>query len=153
MNPRLFVLAPVAMIAAASSWPVYSQAKPDVLVRQRQAAMVLQGKYFYPIRAMAQGKAPYDAKTVARNVGFLDALSRMPWDGFTPATKGIESRSTPAVFTDAAKFKEAQDQFMAESSKLTEMVRKGGDEAGTRQQILAVDNSCNSCHDSFRERR
>ena len=152
MNPRVFVLAPVAMIAAVASCPVYSQAKPDVLVRQRQAAMVLQGKYFYPIRAMAQGKAPYDAKIVARNVGFLDALSRMPWDGFTPATKGVDSRATPAVFTDASKFKEAQDQFMAESAKLAELVRKG-DEAATRQQILAVDNSCNNCHDAFRERR
>ena len=152
MNSKVFLLAPLAMIAAVSSCPVYSQAKPDVLVRQRQAAMVLQGKYFYPIRAMAQGKAPYDAKIVARNVGYLDALSRMPWDGFTPATKGVESRSTPAVFTDTAKFKEAQDQFMAESAKLTELVRKG-DEAATRQQILAVDNSCNNCHDAFRERR
>ena len=141
-----------AGLATVWSMPASSQVRPEQQVRQRQAGMILQGKYFYPIRNQAQGKIPYDPKIVARNVTYLDQLARMPWDGFTPATKGVESRATPAVLTDASKFKEAQDQFMAESAKLAELVRKG-DEAATRQQILAVDNSCNNCHDAFRERR
>ena len=44
-----------------------AQAKPETLVKQRQAVMTLHGKYFYPIRAMAQGKVPYDGAIVARN--------------------------------------------------------------------------------------
>ena len=133
--------------------PASSQVKPDVLVKQRQAAMILQGKYFYGhLRPTAQGKIPYDAAVVARNVGYLDALSRMPWDGFTPATKDIKSRAAPALFNDAAKFKEAQDRFMAEVTKLTEVTRKG-DEASIKAQILAVNKSCGSCHDNFREKK
>src|SRR5690242_2503122 len=67
-----------------------SQVKPQTLVKQRQSAMALQGKYFYPIRGMAQGRAPYDANIVTRNVGFLDALSKMPWDGFAASTKEVK---------------------------------------------------------------
>jgi cytochrome c556 len=138
-------------ITCASS--AFSQARPDVLVKQRQGAMALQGKYFYPIRNMAQGKIPYNAQVVARNIVYLDSLARMPWDGFTPATKELKSGATPAVFSDTAKFKESADAYMAEMTKLAEMSRKGADEASIKAQILAVDKSCNTCHDTFRERQ
>lgn len=112
----------------------------------------MQNKYFIPIRNMAQGKVPYDANVVSRNVGFLDSLSKMPWDGFTPATQNLKSGATPAVFADTAKFKETQDRYMAEVTRLVETNRKG-DEAATKQQIMAVDKACNTCHDTFRERQ
>jgi cytochrome c556 len=153
MNHRLGPIAFALTLGAVCSFPAHAQVKPETLVRQRQAAMTLQGKYFYPIRNMAQGKVPYDASVVMRNVGYLDALSRMPWDGFPASTKDVKSGSTPAVFTDTAKFKEAQDRFQAEFTKLSDLVKKGGDEPAIRQQIIAVDKSCNSCHDNFRERQ
>jgi len=55
-----------------------AQVKPEILVKQRQAAMTLQGKYFGQIGPMAQGAVQYDANIVARNAGFLAALSRCP---------------------------------------------------------------------------
>ncbi|HYC45530.1 MAG TPA: cytochrome c [Burkholderiales bacterium] len=152
MSYRLLSATGALAVSAFVALPAYSQVKPDTQVRQRQAAMILQGKYFYPIRNMAQGKMPYDAKIVARNVTYLDSLAQMPWDGFTPATKDIKSRSTPAVFSEPAKFKEAADRFMAEAAKLTDIARKG-DEAAIRSQILAVDKTCNSCHENYRERQ
>lgn len=129
-----------------------AQAKPETLVKQRQAVMVLHGKYFYSIRPMAQGKIPYNAATVTRNIEFIYALSKMPWDGFNPNTKDIKTAATPTVYTDAAKFKELSDQYMAETTKLAALA-KGGDEAAIKAQILAVDKSCNSCHTDFRERQ
>jgi cytochrome c556 len=141
------------VLGAACALPAWSQVKPDVLVKQRQSAMVLQGKYFYGhLRPTAQGKMPYDAGTVARNVGFLEALSKMPWDCFAPSTKDVKSAATPAVFGEPAKFKDAQDRFNAEVTKLAEITRKG-DEAAVKAQILAVDKTCGGCHDTFRERR
>jgi cytochrome c556 len=153
MNHRLAPIALALMLGAVCSFPAHAQVKPETLVKQRQSAMTLQGKYFYPIRNMAQGKVPYDASVVMRNVGYLDALSRMPWDGFPASTKDAKSGATPAVFTDTAKFKESQDRFQAEFTKLSDLVKKGGDEPSIRQQIIAVDKSCNSCHDNFRERQ
>ena len=152
MKKRTLWMCLAAGLGTLLAMPAVPQVKPDVQVRQRQAAMILQSKYFYGhLRPTAQGKIPYDAAAVARNVGFLDALARMPWDGFTPATKDLKSRATPAIFNDAAKFKEAQDQFMGEVTKLAEVTRKG-DENAIKAQILAVDKSCNACHDNFRER-
>jgi cytochrome c556 len=128
----------------------FAQAKPDTLVKQRQAAMILQAKYFYGgLRPMAQGKRPYDATVVVRNAVFLDALSRMPWDNYTPDTKDEKSRSLPAIWEQPAKFKEAQDRFQSEVSKLV-VLTKSGDEAAIKTQILAVDKICSSCHDDFR---
>lgn len=152
MNMLKVSIALCASLGAAWTLPAWSQAKPETLVKQRQGAMALQGKYFYPIRSMAQGKTNYDAAIVARNVVYLDALARMPWDGFTPATKDIKTGATPAVFGDAAKFKEAADRFQAEVTRLSEVTRKG-DEPSIKSQILAVNKSCDSCHDNFRERQ
>jgi cytochrome c556 len=145
-------IALVMGMSAAYSLPAYSQAKPDVLVKQRQSAMVLQGKYFGPLNLMAQGKIPYDQAVVARNAGYLDALSRMPWDGFAPSTKGEKSAALPAVYTETGKFKEAQDRFQAEVTKLVS-VSKSGDEASVKSQIGAVGKACGACHDDFREKR
>ena len=93
MNKKLFSATFALALGAAVSAPAYSQAKPDVLVKQRQSAMVLQGKYYGPLNAMAQGKLPYDHKIVVRNAGYLDVLSRLAWDGFAPGTKSEKSAS------------------------------------------------------------
>lgn len=131
--------------------PAFSQVKPETLVRQRQAAMVLIGKYFGPMNNMAQGKIPYDAAVVARNAAFVDTLSRMPWDGFMASTKGEKSRALPAIYEQPDKFKQAADRFQSEASKLASM-GKGADESGVRSQISAVNKACAACHDDFRER-
>ena len=105
-----------------------AQAKPEQLVKQRQAVMTLQGKYFGPMAAMAQGKAPYNADIVRRNAAFLDNLSRMPWDGFDPSTKDVKSNALPAVFEQNDKFKEAGSRLENETHKLYEVSRSGDEE-------------------------
>jgi cytochrome c556 len=152
MRTKLVHATVAAVLGMAFVLPASAQVKPDVLVKQRQSAMVLQGKYWGPVRLMGQGKIPYDANVVSRNVGYLDTLSKMPWDGFTPATKDVKSAALPAVFSDTAKFKEAQDRFTGEVAKLVEITHKG-DEAAIKQQILAVDKACGGCHENFRERQ
>ena len=152
MNRKILSVVFVSAAAAAWSLPAYSQAKPDTLVKQRQAAMTLQGKYFGPMAGMAQGKIPYNAAVVTRNAGYLDVLAKMPWDGFQPSTKGEKSGALPAVFNEPQKFKQAQDQFEAEVAKLAQ-VSKGGDEGAIKNQILAVNKTCSGCHDDFREKR
>jgi cytochrome c556 len=152
MKSSLLATVCAVLLAGAFSINAHAQAKPETLVKQRQAAMALQGKYFYgQLRPMAQGKMPYDAAAVARAAGFLEALSKMPWDGFAASTKGVKSGALPAVYNDAAKFKAASDQYEAETTKLAALT-KSGNEAAVKEQILAINKSCNSCHESFRER-
>jgi cytochrome c556 len=153
MNSRLFSIGLALMLGAGYSLPAYSQTKPETLVKQRQAVMTLQGKYFNgQLRPMAQGKMPYDANVVARNTAYLDALTKMAWDGFAPSTKDVKSAALPAVFTDTVKFKEAQDRLHSEVAKLV-AVSKSGDETAVKPQIGAVDKACGGCHETFREKQ
>jgi len=128
-----------------------AQAKPEVLVKQRQAAMTLIGKYFGPMAGMAQGKIPFNAGVVQRNAGFVDNLSRMPWDGFDASTRSIDTKALPAVYDNAAKFKEAASRLENEAAKLV-AVSKGGDEGAIKAQIGAVGKSCGGCHNDFRQK-
>jgi cytochrome c556 len=149
---RKFVLAGVAAAAAGFILEATAQVKPEILVKQRQAAMTLQGKYFGPLGGMAQGKVPYNADVVQRNAAYLEVLTKMPWDGFDPSTRNEKTGALPAVFTDTAKFKEASERLQNEASKLV-AVSKSGDEAAVKAQIGAVGKACGSCHESFREKR
>lgn len=128
---------------------VMAQAKPEVLVAQRQAAMKLQGKYLGPIGGMLKGAAPYNADVVAVNATFLENLARMPWDGFQPSTSGEKSASKPEIYKDMAKFKAAADMLEAATAKLAAAAR-AKDEAGVRANFGGVAKACGSCHDEFR---
>ena len=126
-----------------------AQAKPDVLVKQRQAAMTLQGKYLGPIGAMMKGAVPYNADVVALNATFLENLSRMPWDGFDPSTQGLKSAAKPEIYADMAKFRAAADTLEAETAKLGAAAR-AKNEAGMKAAFGGVAKACGSCHDVFR---
>ena len=145
-------LAILGITLSALGGTAFAQAKPDVLVKQRQAAMTLIGKYWGPVNGMAQGKVPFDAKIVQRNAGYLDALSEMPWDGFDPSTKGEKSRALPAIWEQPGKVKEAISRFQSEVDKLNQ-VAKGGDEGAIKTQIGAVGKACANCHDNFRQKQ
>jgi cytochrome c556 len=140
----------VAALGGASL-EAFAQAKPDVLVKQRQAAMTLQGKYLGPIGAMMKGAAPYNADVVALNATFLENLARMPWDGFDASTKGEKSKTKPEAFTDTAKFRAAADTLEAETAKLGAAAR-AKNEAGVRAAFGGVAKACGSCHDAYREK-
>lgn len=139
-----------AALFAGVSFEALAQAKPDVLVKQRQAAMTLQAKYLGPIGAMLKGAAPYNADVVAVNATYLENLSRMPWDGFVAATQGEKSKTKPAAYTDP-KFKAAAEALEAAAVKLGAAAR-AKDEAGVRASFGAVAKACGSCHDDFREK-
>ncbi len=129
-----------------------AQAKPETLVKQRQAAMTLIAKYFGPLGGMAQGRVPYNQQTVQRNAAILDVLKDTPWDGFHESTKGVKSAALPAVWEKPNDVKQGIERFQTEVGKLAQ-VSKSGDEAAVKAQIGAVGKTCGGCHDSFREKQ
>ena len=145
---RFATLIMVAGTMLATS-PVFAQAKPEVLVKQRQAAMTLIGKYWGPVNGMAQGKAPFNAEVAARNAGFLDALSQMPWDGFAESTKDSQekNRALPAIWAEPAKFKEAQERMRG---AVTKLVAAAKDEGAFKAAAGEVGKACGGCHENFR---
>jgi cytochrome c556 len=152
MKRKVIAAGLAAALSVGVAATAFAQAKPDVLVKQRQAAMTLQGKYFGPLGGMLKGAVPFDANVVARNAAYLEALSKMPWDGFAEATKGEKSRALPVIWSDAGKFKQAQDQFQTAVTALV-AAAKSGDEAKVKAAIGEVGKNCGSCHDNFREKQ
>ena len=152
MNKKLLAAGMALALGAGFTVNALAQAKPETLVKQRQAAMTLIGKYWGPLGGMAQGKVPYDANVVARNAGFLEALSKMPWDGFHPSTQGEKTAALPEIWKDEAKFKAAQEFLQGNVAKLVSTA-KGGDEGAVRAALGDVGKSCGGCHNTFREKR
>ncbi|SRR6266581_1683132 len=156
MNKKL-LSAGLALVVLGAGYTVaaLAQAKPEVLVKQRQAVMTLHGKYLGPLAGMAQGKIPYNADIVARNAAYLDVLDKMPWDGFTESTKDLKDVKTaalPAIWNEPAKFKEAQERFQLEVRNLV-AATKGGDEGTIKAAIGAVGKACGGCHENFRQKQ
>jgi cytochrome c556 len=142
-------------VLALGSWTaieaIAQQNPADNLVRQRQGVMLLQGKYFGPLAGMAAGKVPYDATIATRNAGFLDSLSQMPWDAFTPETQSatVKTRALPEIFKDQAGFKAAQDQLRGAVQKLNADAKNEG---SFKAAAGDVGKACNGCHDKFRSK-
>jgi cytochrome c556 len=146
---KTLVLAAVA-VAGGLAGIAAAQVKPDMLVKQRQSAMTLIGKYWGPIAGMASGKvSPYNADVVARNATYLENLAQMPWDGFHDSTKDEKSRALPEVYSQKAKFDELSQRLQSETAKLGQLAR-AKDEAGVKQQYAAVGKVCGACHEGFR---
>jgi cytochrome c556 len=151
MTKRFVAASLVLALGGGAATTAIAQVKPEVLVKQRQAVMTLQGKYIGPLVGMLKGTVPYDASIAARNAGFLDALSQMPWDGFAESTKGEKTKALPVIWTDADKFKQSQDQLRTSVGALV-AATKGGNEATVKTAVGDVLKACNNCHDNFREK-
>ena len=154
MKKKLMLAGFALALGAGYTLTAFPQVKPEIMVKQRQAAMTLQGKYMGPLGGMAAGKVPYNADTVAFNAAMLDALSRMPWDGFAESTKGVavKTAALPTIWSEPAKFKEAQDNFQSAVQALVK-VSRSGDEAAHKAAIGAVGKACGACHQNFREKQ
>lgn len=149
---KIKIFAAFLALSLGATLDAAAQVKPETLVKQRQAAMTLIGKYFGPLGGMAQGRVPYSQQTVQRNAAYLEVLKELPWDGFADSTKGVKSAALPAVWEKQGEFKQAAERMQAEIGKLAQ-VSKSGDEAAVKNQIAAVGKSCGGCHDSFREKQ
>ncbi len=152
MKKRLLGGLALLLGAAVVSSAAFAQAKPEVLVKQRKAAMTLMGKYFGPLGRMAQGKAAYNSDIIKRNVGYLEVLDKMPWDGFQASTRDVKSRALPAVFDQPEKFKEAQQKFRAAVDKLA-AASNGVDEDAIKAAMKGVGQACGGCHKNFRAKK
>jgi len=150
MRKKLLSACIVAALGAGVALTAVAQVKPDVQVRQRQAVMTLQGKYIGPLVGMLKGSVPYSNDVAVRNAAFLEALSQMPWDTFSEATKDEKNtKALPVIWTNAAGFKQAQDQLRTAVGALN-AAAKSGNEGAVKAAVGDVLKQCNSCHDDFR---
>lgn len=149
MKSLLLAAATVAGLAtalpAAAQWQ-----KPEDAIKYRQSALTVMANHFGRIGAMAQGKAPFDAKAAADNAAIVSAMAKLPWAAFGEGTdKGMPNRAKPEIWKDNAKFKAASEKMIAEVAKLDTAAKSGNLDA-IKAAAGGVGGSCKGCHDDFR---
>jgi cytochrome c556 len=141
----------LAALLAAVALPAAAQfQKPDDAIEYRQGALFVMGQHFGRIGAMANGKAPFDAKAAADNAEVVATLSKLPWAAFGEGTdKGHNTKAKPEVWKEQDKFKAAAQKMQDEAAKLN-VAAKSGDLAQLKTAFGSTAQSCKACHDDFR---
>jgi cytochrome c556 len=138
-------------LSLAAILPAQAQfAKPEDAVKYRKASFTVMATHFGRLGAMANGKAPYDAKAAADNAELVATLAKLPWAAFGEGTDKGETRAKPEIWKDAAKFKEAADKMQTELGKLN-VAAKAGNVDALKAAFGPAAASCKACHDNFRK--
>ena len=128
-----------------------AEVKPEDAIEYRQSVYTLIKWNFAPIGAMVKGQVPYDAAAVARHTAFLEALSKMPLEGFTPGSDvGNDTKAKPEIWKNRQEFEKLMSDFQEQITKLNQAAHSG-DQAAVKEQFGATAKSCKNCHDKFRK--
>jgi len=149
---KKFIVTLLAISAASISFSAAAQfAKPEDAVKYRKAAFTVTAAHFGRMGAMAQGKAPFDAKLAAENAEIVADMAKLPWQAFGEGTETADSKAKPEIWKQNAKFKELSDKFQSESVKLAAAAKTGKEDA-FKAAFTATAGTCKSCHDDFRNK-
>ncbi|GAB4217096.1 MAG: cytochrome c [Rhodoferax sp.] len=126
-------------------------AKPEDAIKYRKSALFVMQQNFGRIAAMAQGKAPFDAKVAADSAAVAEFVGKLPWAAFGPQTDVGETRAKPEIWSQRAKFDEIAQKLQTELGKLNAAARTGKLDA-IKVAVNGVGATCKSCHDDFRSK-
>lgn len=144
-------LALVAATACLAALPAAAQfQKPEDAIKYRQSAFTLIAAHFGRVAAMAQGKAPFDAKAAADNAALASSLSTLPFTAFGAGTdKGLPNRAKAEVWSNAADFKAKAETMQMALAKFADAAKTGSLD-NIKASVGDVGKSCKGCHDDFR---
>lgn len=125
-------------------------AKPEDAIKYRKAGFTLMAAHFGRLGAMAQGKAPFDAKAAAEHADVLAVVGKLPLTAFVEGSDKGETRAKPEIWKESAKFKEAADKNQAEITKLV-AAAKTGNLDNLKAAFGSAAPTCKACHDNFRK--
>jgi cytochrome c556 len=148
---KKFVSALAAATVVLGASPAMAQfAKAEDAVKYRQSAFFIMAQNFGRVAAMAQGKAPFDARVAAESAAIAETMSKLPWAGFVPGSESAgTSKAKPDIWTDTAKFKEGADKMQSEMTKFSAAAKTGSLD-NIKAALPAVGGTCKACHDDFR---
>ena len=143
-----FVLAAAAVTLAV---PASAQfAKPEDAIKYRKSALTVMATHFGRVAAMANGRVPFDAKVAADNAAVAESMSKLPWAAFVDGSDKGDTKAKSEIWSDAAKFKDANEKMQGEMTKLSAAAKTGNLDS-IKAAVGAVGGSCKACHDAFRK--
>lgn len=122
---------------------------PDQPVTKRRAVFKEMVQTLEPLGMVARGRKDYQAAEFLASAETLQQLAGKPWPYFTADSNYPPTKAKPAVWEKPDEFKQAQQQFEAHVATLVQAA-KGNDLDAIKTSVSQVQQSCKSCHDSFR---
>jgi cytochrome c556 len=142
------ILAVAAMVSAVPAMAQFQ--KPEDATKYRQGAFTVMAAHFGRLGAMANGRAPFDAKQAQDNAAVVEFMSKLPWAGFTPESQSVKTKAKAEVWSDKAKFDQGAEKMMAEVAKLN-VAAKTGNLDNLKAAFGEAAKTCKGCHDAFRD--
>ena len=150
MQKRFKWVAAIVLAGVAAS--AQAQFKPEEAIAYRQGIMKAQRWNLVPMAMMVQGKMPYDQAVFLTKAQRLNALSSMTADGFVAGSDtGAPTKAKAEIWSNPTGFKQAADNFAAETPKLVAAAQSGNMDQ-IKAAFSAVVKTCDGCHDNFRSK-
>jgi cytochrome c556 len=149
---KKFALATVGMLAAASAIAQQGPAKPDDLIKFRQAGYKFMAWNTGRIKANVEGN--YNKDEVAKAANALAAIANSGMGSlYAPGTEksigGVTTHVKPELFTDKEGVGKVAMAFGKEANELAK-VAASGDAAAVKVQLGKVIDACKACHKDYR---
>jgi cytochrome c556 len=153
MSRLLFSSVAVALAALSLSACTgeASDNHPDQPVTKRRAVFKEMVRTLEPMGMVARDRKDYSAPEFLASAQALQKLSTQPWPFFTADSNYPPTHAKPEVWQKAADFKKAQDEFVGHVNELA-LAAAGDDLDRIKASVNQVQQSCKSCHDSFRNK-
>lgn len=146
----LSLLASTVLLGACSDSA--KDTHPEQWLTKRTTIFKKMTKTLEPLGLVARGHKDHVKSEFVEGAAALKALSTQPWANFPVDGNYPPTRAKPEVWSKPAEFKQAQDNYLATVDKLVE-VSGSGDMTAIGTAVNAVEKSCKSCHEQFRNER
>ena len=147
------ITAVLAIAAAAFTLSTSASAqfeKAEDAIKYRQSAFFVMGQHFGRIGAMANDKAPFDAKAAQDNAVIVATLAHLPWVAFGPGTdKGAKTKAKPVIWKEQVKFQEHADDMKKATTELA-AAAKTNNLDNLKAAFGDAAKTCKACHDNYR---
>ncbi|MGB1092615.1 MAG: c-type cytochrome [Oceanobacter sp.] len=145
-------LAAVAAFSTATLASAHALKDSDDAIEYRQSVFHLVAAHFGQMGAMVKGKKPFDAAEFQYRAESLDALAKMPLEGFTfPGSDKGHTKAKPEIWTDMDGFKSKLSQFQKDASALAK-ASKSGDMGSIKPAFGQTAKNCKSCHSDYKNK-
>ena len=139
-------------LAMAIAAPAAAQnfQKPEDAIKYRRSALTVLAAHFGTLGAMANGRAPYDAKAAVDNAEVVAEMAKLPWAGFVANTEGLSQKAKAEIWKEQAKFKEHNEKLVGDTGRLL-AAAKTNNLDNVKAAFTQTAATCKACHDSFRK--
>jgi cytochrome c556 len=145
-----YKIALVAIVTSVIAGTALAQfAKPDAAIKYRKSVFTVMGTHNARLGAVAKGEVPFNKDEVIRNAYIVNTMASLPWQAFGAGTEGGDA--LPAIWSEASKFKSAQERLIAATASLSSAANSGDLEA-VKKATANVGAACKNCHDDFKKK-